>query len=246
MAFCTKCGAAVGGAFCNQCGTPTNQASGQAMPPPPPPRRGTHPLVWVAVVILGLFGLGILGAIGTAVYVARNPARAVRRLIAANPNMEVVGTDDGAGTITVRDRRTGKVVTMSFDQARQGRFRITADDGDGRTAEFQVGGEARLPSWLPAYPGSHPRGLFSATGDSGMEGGDAGSVSFTTGDPGSKVLAFYEDKARDLDMRVRMEARHGESGTLVAKDDDRNRGFKVVVVESRGEANVTLTYGRKL
>jgi hypothetical protein len=246
MAFCTKCGAAVAGAFCNQCGTPTNQSSGQATPPPPP-RRGTHPLVWVLVIILGLFGLGLVGTIGFAVYVARNPARAVRRLItAANPNIEVVSTDDGAGTITLRDRRNGKIFTMSFDQARQGKFHITADDGDGHTGEFQVGGEVRLPTWLPAYPGTHPRGLFSATGDSGTEAGDAGSVAFTTGDPGSNILEFYEAKARELGMAVRISARHGGSGTIVAKDEDRNRGFKVVVIEKRGEASVTLTYGRAL
>jgi hypothetical protein len=206
-----------------------------------------HPLVWVLVIILGLFGLGLVGVVGLGVYVARNPARAVRKLITAtNPNVDVVSTDEGAGTITLRDRRTGKVVTMSFDDARQGRFKFTADDGDGRTAEFQIGGEARLPSWLPSYPGSHPRGLFSATGDSGSEAGDAGSITFTTRDPGSKVLAFYEGKARDLDMHLRIDTRHGESGTIAAADDERERGFKVIVVERGGEANVTLTYGRKL
>jgi hypothetical protein len=245
MAFCTKCGAAVGGAFCNQCGTPASQGSVQAMPAPSP-RRGLHPLAWVAIIIFGLFGMVVLGGIGMAVYVARNPARAVRKLITAtNPNVDIVSTDEGNGTITLRDRRTGKIVTMSFDQARQGKFRFTADDGDGRTAEFQIGGEVRLPSWLPAYPGSHPRGLFSATGDSGDEAGNAGSVSFTTTDPGDRVLSFYEDKARDLGMEARISARSGGSGTLAATDDEHHRGFKVVVVEGRRETSVTLTYGRK-
>src|SRR5262249_60640521 len=130
MAFCTKCGAAVGGAFCNQCGTPSGRPTGQSMPmPPPPPRRGMHPLAWVAIIILCLFGVGLLGIFSFGVWVARNPARAVRRLVAAsNSNLEVVGTDDGAGTITLRDRRTGKVVTMSFDQARRGNFHFSADD----------------------------------------------------------------------------------------------------------------------
>jgi hypothetical protein len=206
-----------------------------------------HPLLWVLVIVLCLFGLGIAGVVGLGVYVARNPARAVRKLITAtNPNVDVVSTDDGAGTITLRDRHTGKLVTMSFDEARQGKFKFTADDGEGRTAEFQLGGEARLPSWLPAYPGTHPRGIFSATGDSGSEAGDAGGVTFTTHDPGSKVLAFYEAQARDLDLHIRTSTRRGESGTIVAGDEDRERGFKVEVVERFGQAHVTLTYGRKL
>jgi hypothetical protein len=215
--------------------------------PPPPARRGMHPLAWVAIILLCIFGLGAAGIFGFAMWVARNPSRAVRRLITAtNPNMEVIGTDDGAGTITLRDRRNGKVVTMSFDQARQGRFHISADDGDGRTAEFQLGGEVHLPSWLPAYPGSHPRGVFSATGDSGREGGDAGAVTFHTDDPGARVFAFYEDKARQLDMNVEFTQRHPGSRALTAKDEDRDRGFKVEVVERRGGSDVTLTYGRKL
>jgi hypothetical protein len=160
--------------------------------------------------------------------------------------VDIVSTDEGAGTITLRDRRTGKLVTLSFDDARHGKFKFTADDGDGRSAEFQVGGEARLPSWLPAYPGSHPRGLFSATGDSGTEAGDAGGVTFTTHDPGSKVLAFYEDQARDLNLQICENSRHGNSGTIAAGDEDRGRGFKVEVKERFREAHVTVIYGRKL
>ena len=251
MAFCTKCGAAVGGAFCNQCGTPTNQASaqapGQAMPmPPTAPRKGMHPLAWVGIIMLCLFGLGAIGIFGFVMWVAHNPARAVRKMITAtNPNMEVLGTDDGAGTITLRDRRTGKVVTMSFDQARQGKFRVSADDGDGRVAEFQLGGEVHLPSWLPAYPGSHPRGIFSASGDSGNDAGDAGAVTFHTDDPGDRVFAFYEDAAREHGLRVTSTPEHRTSGKLEAKDEDRDRGFHVEVKERRGGSDVTLTYGRK-
>src|SRR5215470_8519944 len=130
MAFCTKCGASVGGAFCNQCGTPVNQAAAQPVPPPSP-RRGMHPLAWVAIIILCLFGVGLLGVFSFGLWVARNPARAVRRLVtAANSNLEVVSTDEGAGTITLRDRRTGKVATITFDQARAGNFRVSAEDGE--------------------------------------------------------------------------------------------------------------------
>jgi hypothetical protein len=205
-----------------------------------------HPLAWVAIIILCLFGVALLGAVSFGLWVARNPARAVRRLVtAANSNLEVLSTDEGAGTITLRDRRTGKVVTMTFDQARAGNFRISADDGEGRTGEFQLGGEARLPSWLPAYPGSHPRGIFSATGESGSEAGDAGGVTFSTPDSVDRVLAFYEDKAKELDLPVQNRERHARSASFEAKDEGRGRGFKVEAVERHGESNVTLTWGRK-
>jgi hypothetical protein len=79
MPFCTKCGANVTGTFCSQCGTPA--AAGAAVPPQPamvppyapvPPGapvtiRKTNPIVWVLVIVLGLF---VLGGIAVAGFVA--------------------------------------------------------------------------------------------------------------------------------------------------------------------------------
>src|SRR5579859_1703866 len=86
MAFCTNCGANVSGAFCNQCGTPAAASGGQAPPmqaapppamaqggvamPPPPVARRTSPLVWILIVVLGLFVLGFLGVVGTGFFFA--------------------------------------------------------------------------------------------------------------------------------------------------------------------------------
>src|SRR5271169_3246184 len=64
MAFCSTCGATMTGAFCAKCGTPAGAA--QAQPPMAPVgaavARRTSPIVWVLVVILGLFVLCGLGA----------------------------------------------------------------------------------------------------------------------------------------------------------------------------------------
>jgi hypothetical protein len=46
-------------------------------------------------------------------------------------------------------------------------------------------------------------------------------------------------------MEVRITARSGGSGTIAATDDERHRGFKLVVSEGRRETSATLTYGRK-
>jgi hypothetical protein len=101
MPFCTKCGANVSGTFCSQCGTPAASAAAQAPPPQaPPPQaapyvqaapytqpgtpygqpapRKTSPIVWVLVIVLGLFVLGGLAVVGSVAYFAHRVHQAVQ------------------------------------------------------------------------------------------------------------------------------------------------------------------------
>src|SRR5215469_2067322 len=159
MAFCTNCGANADGAFCSQCGRPLAQTNGpaasaiNAQPDAPPPRRKTSPNVWILVAVMGL--ACVAGAITLAggmflVHKAReagvdadlfrdNPGLAIGKLIAAaHPDTEVVSTDTGSGTVTLRDRRTGKEVALTFDEVRKG-FRFEAEEDNGRKAVVQLG-----------------------------------------------------------------------------------------------------------
>jgi len=254
MAFCTSCGASLTGAFCTNCGTRAAQTA--AAPPnpgtaaaaaPAPARRRTSPIVWVLIVILGLFGLGIIGVIGTGVFLARRgPGYAIAKIIsAANPNAEVVSTDDGTGTITIRDRRTGKTVTMSFDDARHGRFRLEAQDENGKRAALELGGAANLPSWVPSYPGSNPHAVFSAKGESDDGAGEGGNFTFTTSDPVSRVRSYYENEGRRLGMAVNLKTGSQDADVLVMKDPDELRSLTVAIGSSGGDTTVNVTYGRK-
>jgi hypothetical protein len=252
MPFCTVCGASVAGAFCSQCGTPAAASAGAAPPsaapaPPPPARRGTSPFVWIVVIVLGLLALGFVRLIvGGISLVRRGPGYAIARIIsAANPDAEVVQTDDGAGTVTIRSRRTGKTVTLSFDDARHGRFRFEADDDRGKHATVEVGGSAPLPEWVPSYPGSTPRPVFSARGESDNESGEAGTYLFTTSDEPSHVREFYEAEGRRLGMEVRSSSTHAHSSELVLKDPDEQRSLRIGTESLGGETTVHVTYGRK-
>ncbi|MGO9257684.1 MAG: hypothetical protein ACLQU1_15435 [Bryobacteraceae bacterium] len=287
MAFCTTCGATVTGAFCNQCGTRVNAAApssagasaGPAQPAAAPPAqpaagplaqpaappygaqpapRKTSPLVWVLVVILGLFVLFGIGIAGLGFFVAhkvhqagidpdlwrRNPGLAVGKLLAAtNPNLDVVRTDDNAGTITLRDRRTGKETTITFDQARQGKFSIRTEDDNGKTASVEFGGSgSKPPAWVPDYPGSHPTYSIKGSADSGEEGGN---FTFTTDDPASKVMAFYQDKTREMGMEAKVATTTPDGGMLVAAREDDDRSLTIVVGGNSGQTTVNVTYARK-
>ena len=90
---------------------PAYQAPPVAPPPPAMPgQRKTSPIVWILVIILGLFVVGAIGVVGVGMFVVhkvhqagidpelwqRNPGLAASKFIAAtNPDVEVVHVDEG-------------------------------------------------------------------------------------------------------------------------------------------------------
>jgi hypothetical protein len=272
MAFCTNCGASVSGAFCNQCGAPA-RAAGQGMTPPPPmpstaapapapTARRMSPLVIILIVIGGLFALGLVAVIGTGMFfvhkareaglspelMSRNPGYAAAKMVLAlNKDLTEVSHDDNTGTITVRDNKTGQESTLSFDDIKHGKFRITARDEQGKTATMEFGAGAnlsKLPSWVPEYPGSTSQGTFSIRGDSG-DLSEGGTFAFNTKDSPSKVMDFYQSKAKDLGMKISMNTTTPQGGMVVAADENENRSLSIIVGEGSGDTTVSVTYGRK-
>jgi len=284
MAFCTTCGAKINGAFCTQCGTPVSAAGAPPPPPPPAPaapfvqpppsapppsyqaapmapappvmagQRKTSPIVWILVIVLGLFVLGGIGVVGTIMYGVhklhqagvdpdlwrRNPGLAASKMIAAtNPDVEVLRTDEGNGTITLRNRKDGKVVTLSFDDLQHGRFHMDVRGDDG--GSLQIGGDSsKLPSWIPPYPGSKPEVAFTGSSDKG----EAGSFAFKTSDSPQDVMKFYQDKINGLGMKTNLVANTVDGGTIVASDPD-GRSLNVTAGGSGGQTSVTVIYGHK-
>jgi hypothetical protein len=274
MAFCTTCGANVQGAFCPQCGTPVSAAAAQGAPapapysgpaaapmaaaPPAPAKRRISPVVWILGIVGGLFVLIIIGIVGVGVFafhkakqagldpdlMSRNPAYAMAKMaIAANPDVEEVSHDEDAGTITVRDKKTGKTTTVTFGDLKDGKFHMGVTDEEGKTATLDMSSEAKLPSWVPAYPGAKQEGTFAVKGDSGAEEG--GTVSFSTADSGAKVLSFYQEKAKEMGMKVGMQSASGDGGMLVVTNEGDKRSLSVIVSAESGRTGIQLTYGVK-
>ncbi len=284
MAFCTTCGAKVSGAFCTQCGTPVSAAGQQphapvppsAPAPPPvqaspyqappyqappvapplgmPVQRKTSPIVWILVVILGLFLLGGVAVVGVISYGVhkihqagidpelwrRNPGLAASKMITAlNPNLEMVRIDEGNNTITMRDKRNGHEWTMTFDDVQHGRFHMNMRGDNG--SNLEIGGDAsKLPSWIPAYPGSRPDIAFSGSSDQG----EGGTFTFKTPDSPQDVMKFYQDKINELGLKTNLVANTPDGGTVAASEEN-GRSLNVTVSGSGGQTSVTVIYGRK-
>jgi hypothetical protein len=167
-------------------------------------------------------------------------------ITAANPDAEVVSTDTGAQTMRIRDRKTGKEFTLSFDDVKKGKFRISAMGENGEVANVEIGGgDGKMPSWVPAYPGAKAQGNITAKGDSSDGTGEGGVVTFTTPDPPSKVTAFYEAKCKEMGMTVQFTAISDAGGMITGVDENGKRTLHVMVGGGSGDTSMTVTYGRK-
>jgi hypothetical protein len=202
----------------------------QAAAPAPAAAKKTSPLIWVLVGCGGLVLLAAIIMLVAGVFVAKkvgsyakdaekNPAMAAAKLIVAmNPELETVSTDDSAGTITIRNKKTGEVITVDLDDVKKGKIRFKNEkgesaeisaSGEGETGKIEVksdkgtmtfgaGGSAEAPDWVPAYPGSQPEGMYSAKGAQGT----TAAFTFDTEDAPEKVIAFYEEKLKDAGFEV--------------------------------------------
>jgi hypothetical protein len=271
-AFCTSCGTPVKAAASQQAPPP---AAAPAFQPPPavapvaaapvaaaPAKRGLSPIAWILIIVGGLIVLSVLAVVGAGLFVVhkvhqagfdsaemqRNPGyAAAKMIIAMNPDAEEVSHDESSGTITVRDKKTGKVTTMSFGDVKNGHFSFSAQDENGKTGTVEFGGGSdalgNLPSWVPMYPGAKAEGTFSAKG--GESGEEGGTVAFATSDDASKVLAFYRDKGKDLGMKTNMTTSSAEGGMLMFADENSKRTLMVTVGGSGGHTSIGLTYAEK-
>jgi len=181
---------------------------------------GCGGLVLIVAIVLLVGGLFVAKKVGSfADDAKKNPAMATAKMIVAmNPDLETVSTDESAGTITIRNKKTGEVMTVDFDDIKQGKIRFKNDKGetaeisasgegetgkvefksDKGTMTFGAGGEAESPAWLPAYPGSVPQGMYSSKGPQGV----SAAFSFDTKDSPEKVMAFFEGKLKDGGFEV--------------------------------------------
>jgi hypothetical protein len=238
-----------------------------------PPKKKTSPwifvligcaglivVVGVAMVAIGFFAVNKAKEAGfDPSLLKENPALAAAKLAAAaDEDIEVVGVDEDAGTITFREKSTGKEVTMNASDIREGK--ITFESDEGETATFEAGGAAEgegfrvqtpegsyqlgapagaaLPGWLPAYPGTSPEGVMSSTTPEGR----GGSATMKTGDSPAQVIAFYKKALEDAGMEVSTVDQAGRGGMVSGETADKSRGAMIIIGADGGGTTVNATY----
>lgn len=242
-------------------------------PAPPPPKKGLSPLAWIgigcgALVVLAVIGFGVLGWLAKRQIdkYGKNPSLAAAELIVrANPELEVVSSDPEGGTLTIKNTKTGEMVTMNAKDVENGHIEFKTKDGTavfdanakdgtvkvtdekGQVSTLQAGGGApqNLPSWLPVYPGGTVQGTFDTNSAEGR------SVSFTinTPDTGDKVLSFYESQLKAAGLKVEStitsNTAEGKGGILTASGENPHREVSVLVGASNGQTSAAVTFQEK-
>jgi len=254
-------------------------------PPPPPPqaapipgpaaKKKTSPLVWVLVGCGGILLIGLLVlALGTyfvgkkitsfAKDAEKNPAVAAAKVMAmVNPDIEIVSSDDEAGTVTLRNTKTGEEITMNAEDISQGRLKFKNEKGEEVTFEthgedgkgglsvksdkgemhFGSGDAASIPAWLPAYPGARPDGTYSAR----TPDGDTGGYSFETGDSADEVASFFRRELEDAGFSIDSSGKQSAGSTMIANLTASSGGKKVTVAVTQegGSTRVVIGYESK-
>lgn len=282
--FCTSCGAPIG---VDRVTSPTPSEPSSSPPPVPqssaPPvniaSRKRGPLFWILGGCLGLIVVFLVISFSCGLFfwkkakeagvdvglMQSNPSLAIAKLLAAsNPNIEVLSVDEDQGVVRVRDKETGKTLTMDLSEAKKGKIVFKGDDdqnleiqtqGEGDSATIQMSspdgtarvgaGAVQLPSWLPAYPGGKSTGSISASSGEGK----TGTETFETGDAPENVVSFYESSLKNAGLTVEKTSFSGsnqESMTILsAKSSDELQKGVITVARKEGKTIVSLSFEAK-
>jgi hypothetical protein len=240
------------------------------MPPQgqPPVQKKTSIWVWIlGGVVIFFFAImltcGVVGYMGMRMIksagfdselMKNNPGLAMAKMVTAmNKDYETVSTDDRKGTIVVREKSTGKVMTMKFDPNTK-KMEIVTDDGkqssvtidgngvsaqssDGSTVKYGNAAGNNVPSWVPIYPGSSPQGTISATSAEGSQN----TFTFKSPDAATKIIAFYSDQLKSAGFTINMTTTTEKGGLVQATDEGSKHTINVMVGSSSEGTETAIT-----
>jgi archaellum component FlaG (FlaF/FlaG flagellin family) len=248
-------------------------SQGSAAPPTPPTKKGMGPLGWIAIgcgviIVFCLIALVVGGFFikRAAEHVAKNPGKFVAEMIVrTNPDLEIVNQDESAGTITVKNKKTGETSTVNLEDAKNGKLSFKSDKGtvtiDGNSKDggvikvtddkghesvMSAGGGApkNLPSWVPNYPGATSQGTFDTNNDKEH----AGAFTVSTKDPVSQVIGWYESQLKSAGLKVEKttyNANGKDGGTVTGKSDDDKRTVSIGVSTDDNGTSAIVTFNDK-
>ncbi len=252
--------------------TPNPQAGGGPAP------KKTSPWIFVLIGCAGLIVFAGLAAMLGGYFIfhkakeagldadlmKEKPGLAMAKMMASiNPNVEVVSVDEDNGKITIRDKKTGKTVTVDMDDVKNGHIRINSENGETATMDvtgkgdkgtvkvtssqgtWEVGENMKLdlPGWVPVYPRGTTQGLVKQTSPNGS----TQTFMIRTNDSVNDIVKFYSHKlkASGFEVNTVQDARAGGAMVMASQEaTKRNVSVMVGVEEGQTQATVSATQGQ--
>jgi len=225
-------------------------------------------------VLIGCGGLIVVAAIvfGAIAWYAKskveqfaeNPTfNAAKLAVRVNPDLELVSSDEKTSTLTIKNKKTGEVVTINAEDAKNGHFEFKTKDGTsvidasgqqgtfkvtndkGETASWGAGTAKNLPSWVPNYPGGTVQGTF----DTNNAEGRSAAFTVTTRDSVSQVLDYYEAQLKGAGFKVEKNTYSANDkvagGSVTATSDDQKQTVSAIVSSANSETTAIITFQEK-
>src|SRR6266852_3926984 len=246
-----------------------------AAAPPAPPVKKSNALLWVlggcgviivlCIVVFAGLGFFVMHQAKKAgldpELMKKNPALATAKMVVfANPDVEMVSSDDDSGTMVVRDKKTGKVTKLRFDSETK---TMVVTDENGKTATITANTDAgnlemkgpegtikignnsdKAPAWVPTYPGSSPQSTMSVNAN----GNQSGTYVFITQDSSDKVLTYFGESLKSAGLSASTTSNNTDgkvSGIVTASDQDHKRSVVVTVGPDADGTHVSVTFEEK-
>jgi hypothetical protein len=238
---------------------------------PLPPGKKPNILIWIlgGIVVL-MLGVTMMCGLGGYFLMRKakqagfdtdllkaNPAYAAAKMaITMNPDIETVTSDDDRGSITVRDKKSGKLMKFKFDSdkktmvitdenGKEATVKVTGDGEKGAlevqgadgTVKFGANTGNQMPGWVPAYPGSSPQGTFSSQ----TKDGSQSSFTFKTSDAPAKVMTYYQDQLKSGGFAINMATTTPQGGMVMAEDSGKTHTVMMTVGSSADGTSVSVT-----
>lgn len=196
---------------------------------------GVLALLGVTAVILGI-GWGVKRVGGIVSEIQANPEKfAAQMIVNADPNLELVKSDDAKGEITVRLRSTGELKTVTYKEAAEGKLTTPAPAsmpaGGSPPSTTATSAWHGAPDWFPTMPGLTP-------GESGLTSSEGGRetihLTATGNAPIDEIVAFFSDELDKLGFTITRQSQ--SAGPLVNE--------RIEAADSAGGRQVTINVTR--
>lgn len=212
----------------------------------------------VAVAGLGFYWLHKAKEAGLNPYLmTKNRALAAAEVaVIRKGEVRLISTNDAAETMLVRDKKTGKTLTLKFDRAKKSMVEMeehgkqaapVAPVNSGTAEAKEPDGTAKSvnpanpPSWVAVYPGASLQNLVSADDNEKL----TGSYTFTSTDAADKVLSYYSQQLTSDGMKLTTTASGTGDQIVTGSQENAGRTVQVTVSTISKGTQVGVTYEQK-